>query len=200
MAGDLTQSTPGSLDGTAGGRILGTPAYMSPEQARGQAVDKRTDIWAFGCVALRNAHGPAAFGGDTISDIFVSVLEREPDWAALPAETPASIRTLLDRCLRKNPRKRLRDIADALIEIDDRASMPGTVPSGVVIAAPEGGRHRSRERLAWIVAAALAVVSGAMALVYLRPGRGGRPARVHDAPSGQLDLRIGKPGDLRDLA
>ena len=154
----------------SGGRILGTPAYMSPEQARGQAVDKRTDIWAFGCVLYEMLTGRPAFGGDTMSDMFVSVLEREPDWAALPAETPASIRTLLDRCLRKNPRKRLHDIADALIEIDDRASTPGTFPAARSVPAPAGGPHRNRERLAWIVAAALAVVSGAMALVYLRPG------------------------------
>ena len=193
VTGDVTQSTPGPLDGTAGGRILGTPAYMSPEQARGQAVDKRTDIWAFGCVLYEMLTGRPAFGGDTISDIFVSVLEREPDWAALPAETPAFIRTLLDRCLRKNPRKRLRDIADALIELDDRASMPGTVPSGVVIAAPEGGRHRSRERLAWIVAAALAVVSGAMALVYLRPGPVAGPLEFTMPPPDNWIFESGNP-------
>ena len=108
------------LDGTAAGRILGTPAYMSPEQARGQAVDKRTDIWAFGCVLYEMLSGRPPFAGDTMSDTFVSILEREPDWAALPApETPAHIRTLLERCLRKDPRKRLHDIADALIEMDD---------------------------------------------------------------------------------
>ena len=93
---------------------------MSPEQARGQTVDKRTDIWAFGCVLYEMLAGRRAFGGDTMSDTFVSILEREPDWAALPApQTPPSIRTLLERCLRKDPRKRLHDIADALIEIDD---------------------------------------------------------------------------------
>ena len=90
LEGDLTQRPSGSLDGTADGRILGTPAYMSPEQARGQAVDKRTDIWAFGCVLFEMLAGRRAFDGDTISDTFVSILEHEPDWAALPAETPAS--------------------------------------------------------------------------------------------------------------
>ena len=93
LDGDLTQRPSGSLDGTADGRILGTPAYMSPEQARGQAVDKRTDIWAFGCVLYEMLAGRPPFAGDTMSDTFVSILEREPDWAALPAgETPASIR------------------------------------------------------------------------------------------------------------
>ena len=86
----LTQRPPGSLDGTEEGRILGTPAYMSPEQARGQPVDKRTDIWAFGCVLFEMLTGRPAFDGDTISDMFVSILEREPDWAVLPAETPPS--------------------------------------------------------------------------------------------------------------
>ena len=85
LDGDLTQRPSGSFDGTAEGRILGTPAYMSPEQARGQAVDKRTDIWAFGCVLFEMLAGRRAFDGDTISDTFVSILEREPDWAALPA-------------------------------------------------------------------------------------------------------------------
>ena len=82
--GDSTQRPSGSFDGTADGRILGTPAYMSPEQARGQAVDKRTDIWAFGCVLYEMLAGRPAFRGDTISDTFVSILEREPDWSALP--------------------------------------------------------------------------------------------------------------------
>ena len=120
LDGDLTQRPSASLGRTAEGRILGTPAYMSPEQARGQAVDKRTDIWAFGCVLFEMLAGQRPFGGDTMSDTFVSILEREPDWSALPAGTPASIRTLLDRCLRKDPRKRLHDIADAFIDIDDR--------------------------------------------------------------------------------
>ena len=85
-------------------------------------MDKRTDIWAFGCVLYEMLSGRRAFDGDTISDTFVSVLEHEPDWDALPAATPASIRTLLERCLRKDPRKRLHDIADALIELEEPAS------------------------------------------------------------------------------
>ena len=92
---------------------------MSPEQARGQAVDKRTDIWAFGCVLFEMLAGRRAFPGDTMSDTFVSILEREPDWTALPTATPAAVRTLLDRCLRKDPANRLHDIADARIELDD---------------------------------------------------------------------------------
>jgi serine/threonine protein kinase/Tol biopolymer transport system component len=111
-----------SLDGTAEGRILGTPAYMSPEQARGLPVDKRTDIWAFGCVLYEMLSGRRPFGGDTVTDTLARILEHEPEWEALPAGTPLSIRTLLQRCLRKDPAKRLHDIADALIELEDTAA------------------------------------------------------------------------------
>ena len=104
---------------TQAGVILGTAAYMAPEQARGRAVDKRADIWAFGCVLFEMLSGQRAFGGETVSDSLAGVLEREPDWSALPHETPAPIRTLLRRCLRKDPEKRLHDIADARIEIEE---------------------------------------------------------------------------------
>jgi eukaryotic-like serine/threonine-protein kinase len=163
--GDMTVSpTLTSPAMTGMGVILGTAAYMSPEQARGRPLDKRTDIWAFGCVLYEMMTGRRAFGGETVTDTFVRILEHEPDWAALPSETPTSIRTLLERCLRKDPRKRLHDIADALIELDD-ADRPGRAGDGKVAAA---GPRRARERLAWIVAAALGMVSCAMAVLYLR--------------------------------
>ena len=92
---------------------------MSPEQARGQAVDKRTDIWAFGCVLYEMLTGRPAFRGETVSDTIAAILEREPDWSALPAQTPASIRRLLQRCLEKDPKRRLRDIGDARLEIEE---------------------------------------------------------------------------------
>ena len=102
--------------------VLGTAAYMSPEQARGQAVDKRTDIWAFGCVLYEMLTRQVAFSGETISDTIAAVLEREPNWAALPAATPSNIRRLLQRCLEKDPKRRLRDIADARLELDEELS------------------------------------------------------------------------------
>ncbi len=166
LAGDLTQRPPGSLDGTEEGRILGTPAYMSPEQARGQAVDKRTDIWAFGCVLFEMLAGRRAFDGDTISDTFVSILEREPHWDALPAETPMSVRALLERCLRKDPRNRLHDIADARIELDD-GSKPLASTRSATDATP-GKSGRVRDRLGWIVAAALALALGGTMLLNRR--------------------------------
>jgi Tol biopolymer transport system component len=101
------------------GAVIGTAAYMSPEQARGMPVDRRTDIWAFGCVVYEMLTGRVTFAGETVSDSIAKILEREPDWSALPATTPASIRRLLLRCLAKDPKKRVRDIADARIEIDE---------------------------------------------------------------------------------
>jgi Tol biopolymer transport system component len=113
-----------------GGIILGTAAYMAPEQARGKAVDKRADIWAFGLVLYEMLAGRTAFAGDTITDVLAAVLTREPDWTALPATTPASIRRLLVRCLEKDPKRRLRDIGDARLEIEDtiRSPMGDTSP------------------------------------------------------------------------
>ena len=97
---------------TNAGRVLGTAAYMSPEQARGQTVDKRADIWAFGCVIFEMLTGSAAFGGATVSDTVVAVLEHEPNWKALPASVPPNLRRLIERCLLKDVRRRLRDIGD----------------------------------------------------------------------------------------
>ena len=99
-------------DQTNAGVILGTVAYMSPEQARGKTVDKRTDIWAFGCVLYQMLTGRLAFRGETVSDTIVAILEREADWTALPAGTPAAVRRLQERCLEKDSRRRLRDIGD----------------------------------------------------------------------------------------
>ncbi len=116
---DVSQSPTMTVEGTRAGVILGTAAYMSPEQARGGIVDKRTDIWAFGCVLYEMLTGRAAFARGTTSDIIAAILEREPDWSALPRATPARIRDLLRRCLQKDATRRLHDIADARIEIED---------------------------------------------------------------------------------
>jgi eukaryotic-like serine/threonine-protein kinase len=108
-----------TLSGTRDGVILGTAAYMSPEQARGRPVDKRADIWAFGCVLYEMLTGRKAFDRETASDTMAAILEREPDWRRLPAATPALVRRLLQRCLEKDVTRRLRDIGDACLEIDD---------------------------------------------------------------------------------
>jgi serine/threonine-protein kinase len=103
---------------TGAGIAVGTPAYMSPEQARGQRVDRRTDIWSFGCVLFELLSGRRAFDGPSTSDVMVAVLEHDPDWSRLPATTPAPVRRLLTRCLTKDHRRRLRDVGDALLELD----------------------------------------------------------------------------------
>ena len=109
---------------SASGTILGTPAYMSPEQARGQSLDRRTDIWSFGCVLYEMLTGRAPFAGDTISDTLAAILEREPDRTMLPADTPVPIRRLLRRCLEKDRKRRLDSAADARLEIDDAMASP----------------------------------------------------------------------------
>jgi serine/threonine protein kinase/Tol biopolymer transport system component len=101
------------------GALVGTACYMSPEQARGKTVDKRTDVWSFGCVLFEMLTGRPPFGGDTITDVLAAIVEREPDWKALPPATPPGVRRLLVRCLEKDFHKRLRDIGDARIEIDE---------------------------------------------------------------------------------
>jgi Tol biopolymer transport system component len=137
---------------TQAGLIMGTAAYMSPEQARGRPVDRRADIWAFGCVLYEMLTGRTAFARATISDSIAAVLEHEPPWAALPGTTPASIRKLLQRCLEKDPRSRLRDIGDARIELVDAQATTG---DGSLSSIKAGGR-----RFAWVTAAvALAAVS-----------------------------------------
>ena len=118
-AGAPSSRQPADALKTIDGWVFGTCAYMSPEQARGLPVDKRADIWAFGCLLFEMLTGRRAFDGETVSETIAAVLEREPDWAALPKAAPHAVRRLLRRCLQKDPHLRLHDIADARIEIDD---------------------------------------------------------------------------------
>jgi hypothetical protein len=127
-ADDPTNSPTLSRAATAHGVILGTAAYMSPEQARGQAVDKRTDMWAFGGVLYELLTGKPAFQGDTVTEILAAVLRGEPDWPALPAATPPTVRVLLRRCLQKDKALRLRDAGDAGREIQDALTAPDVSP------------------------------------------------------------------------
>ena len=102
------------------GIILGTAAYMSPEQARGRPADKRSDIWAFGAVLYEMLTGKRAFDGDDISYTLANILKSEPDWNALPADTPAAVRRVLRRCLEKDPKRRTHDIADVRLDLDEK--------------------------------------------------------------------------------
>jgi eukaryotic-like serine/threonine-protein kinase len=115
-----------TLSGTGEGLVLGTATYMSPEQARGQPVDKRADIWAFGCVLYEMLTGRLAFSGATVSDTIAAILERDVDWTSLPSSTPSSIRRLLQRCVTKDPGRRLRDIGDARLELDESSTVEWT--------------------------------------------------------------------------
>jgi eukaryotic-like serine/threonine-protein kinase len=121
---DLSNSPTLARAGTEAGMILGTPAYMSPEQARGKPVDKRTDIWAFGCVFYEMLTGGPAFPGETIADSVARIIERSPDFEALPGSMPPSVRLLVRRCLERDSRERLRDIGDARIEIGQALAAP----------------------------------------------------------------------------
>jgi serine/threonine protein kinase/Tol biopolymer transport system component len=121
---DLTQAPAVTVLATREGTLLGTAAYMSPEQARGQAVDKQTDIWAFGCVLYELLTGRAAFARGTITDTLAAIVERDPAWDALPSSTPHVVVRLVRRCLEKDPRRRLHDISDARIEIEEALQAP----------------------------------------------------------------------------
>jgi eukaryotic-like serine/threonine-protein kinase len=118
------------------GLVLGTAAYMSPEQARGQPIDRRTDIWAFGCVLYEMLTGRSVFARPSVPDTVAAILEREPDWSALPASTPASVRRLLGRCFEKDRRQRLRDIGDARADLagDDTTEPHADRQSGLSVA------------------------------------------------------------------
>ena len=140
--GESPNSPTLTITATQGGIILGTAAYMSPEQARGKPVDKRADIWAFGVVLFEMLTGNTAFDGETVSDMLAAVIKTEPDWDVLPAGIPASIRRLLGRCLEKDPKLRLRDIGDARIEILEAMAPPQTVPPPAVSELPSPATER----------------------------------------------------------
>jgi serine/threonine protein kinase/Flp pilus assembly protein TadD len=121
------------ITATEPGRVVGTPAYMSPEQARGQDADYRTDIWSFGCILYQMLTAHLPFEGGTATDTLARIVESEPDWDLLPKETPINIRTLLSSCLEKDPSRRLEDIADAAKEIHETLSKPVTAPSAKLL-------------------------------------------------------------------
>ena len=154
---DLSESPTVTAAGTREGMILGTAAYMSPEQARGKLLDRRTDIWSFGCVVYEMLTGHAAFLGETLADTIAKILGREPDWRALPDQTPASVRVLLRRCLERDAKRRLRDVGDARLEFDDAAAaVHGDTTSPAARLDRAGARPPSR----WALVASLTVLAG----------------------------------------
>ncbi len=128
---NLSASPTMTYAATGAGVILGTAAYMSPEQARGKAVDRRTDVWSFGCVLFECLAGRRAFDGETVSDMVARILEREPDWSALPRDVPPPLRALLERCLAKEAKRRLQAIGEARIALEaDRRAAAVAAPAG----------------------------------------------------------------------
>ena len=164
--------------------ILGTAAYMSPEQARGQPVDKRTDIWAFGCVLYEMLTGRLAFEGETSSDTLAQVLTRDPDWTALPPGMPAGLRGLLGDALVRDPKERLHDIGDARLAIAHLSRE-----------APESVPRVQRSRLPWLVAGAFGLVAVVAVAFPLLSARKTTPT---DGPLRKLTLPRpgGNPGDF----
>ncbi len=166
---DIEKSPTITAQMTAPGVIMGTAAYMSPEQARSRSVDKRTDIWAFGCVLYECLSGKRAFQGETVSDTLAHILKDEPDWTKLPTNIPPSIRILLRRCLQKDKKKRLRDIGDAKIEIEERSAV-----------LPEEFRGMRRFPLRWILGGgtallAIGILIGQLVLKPSRPESSSNP-------------------------
>jgi hypothetical protein len=195
-----TLTTPAA---TLAGVILGTAAYMAPEQARGKVVDRRADIWAFGCVVFETFTGQRTFEGDLISDVLASVLKTEPNWRALPVDTPTALQRLLRRCLEKDPRRRLQASGEARAQIDDLLS---GAPDATVAPALSRALPRWRRVLPWAVVGTLAAGLAAMLVQWApwRPAapRGAAAARhAHDhhgiRPSGPDDQRQrSRPGPL----
>jgi len=200
-SGSIANSPTMTSPATAFGMIIGTAAYMSPEQARGRVVDRRADIWAFGVVLYEMLSGRRAFEGEDISITLANVMKDEVAWDALPKDLLAPIARLLRRCLEKDPKKRLSSIGDARLEIDEALTSPAPDVSGAsgALAAPSS---RGGSRLAWLVASAAGV--GLAALAYLHfTERPPEPALMHVSlpiPAGGAGFLGVSPDGRRVLA
>jgi len=182
LESDRAAAVEDSLDGRAdeGGRILGTPAYMSPEQASGLPLDRRTDVWAFGCVLFEMLAGRAPFEADSAAEILARVREQEPDWSALPLATPQAVRTLLRQCLQKDPVRRLRDVRDAMLGLDAALAAERHAAAG----------QPTTRRLTWshrVLGAAVLAALLVAAWQLWPTGEAPRP----NAPGLHLDLDLG---------
>ena len=175
------------------GMILGTAAYMAPEQARGKAVDKRADIWAFGVVLYEMLTGRRAFGGDEVSDVLAAVLRQDIDWSALPGDTPPRLRRLLERCLDRDVKSRLRDIGEARVEIAN----PGAPDTRRAASAPHRRRAPGSGMRSMLALAAVVAAGSLAAFALTRPAAGipdPFPARIEISASGGLRAVSRWPG------
>src|SRR5262249_38211269 len=161
---DLSDSPTIVTSSTRPNVLMGTAAYMSPEQIRGHVADARCDVWAFGCVLYEILSGKPAFSGETITDLISGIIRIEPDWNALPAKTSPAVRSILRRCLNKDRRLRFHAIGDARIALEEAQATPGAVPLA---------RLKTRGRITWIIAATgLAGIGVLLGATYFVP----RPA------------------------
>ncbi len=163
---DIANSPTMSRAATLAGVLLGTAAYMSPEQAKGKAVDRRADIWAFGCVLYEMLTGKMAFRGETVTDTLAAVIRADPDWSQLPATTPIRVRVLLQRCLQKDPKQRLQAIGDARISLEEVLSGAADPTLAASAARP------ATQRWLWpgvAVVFAVLAIGGLLAFLDLRP-------------------------------
>ena len=174
-AANISSSPTLTIAATRAGMILGTAAYMAPEQAKGRPADRRSDIWAFGCVFYEMLSGKQPFSGETVSDTLAEVLKSDPDWSALPADTPASIQKLLRRCLAKDPKQRLQAIGEARITIEEALglSVRGsatdlTAPVGMAAGSRQATVRPWRRALPWALAALLLVTTSFFAALTWR--------------------------------
>jgi serine/threonine protein kinase len=182
---DISNSPTITSESTKAGIILGTAAYMSPEQAKGKAVDRRADIWSFGVVLFEMLSGRQMYVGETAADIMAAVVRAEPEWSMLPKKLPRPVRELLQRCLVKDDRRRLRDMGDARLALEDAMNAPPEAAS----VAPPNPRWRA---LPWVIAAAAITVAAWTSFSY-RAGSGAGPG----AP---LHLDIGYPSDVEPIS
>jgi eukaryotic-like serine/threonine-protein kinase len=193
FAGDVADGNPSqsptlSAVATMQGVLLGTAAYMSPEQARGKAVDKRTDIWALGCVLYEMLTGKQAFDGEDITEILATVVKTEPDWNRLPQDTPPIVRMLLRRCLQKDRALRMQAAGDVRIEIVDALTTPPTAAAATVDLATKSWR----ERLAWPTAAVLALIAIAFGIGFTLRA----PKPLQPVQAVRLSAEIGADANL----
>ena len=180
---DISHSPTLSQAATQAGVLLGTAAYMSPEQARGKPVDKRTDIWAFGVVLYEMLTGRRIFEGEDVTDTLASVLKSDPEWKALSAETPAVVRRLLQRCLMRDAQRRLRDIGEARITIEEYLADPS---GGIVQPGSDAVQAPPQSKLPWVAASLVSVLIAGGTAWNLKPEVPGTVSRFsHVLPEGQ---------------
>jgi serine/threonine-protein kinase len=199
---DLTASptitSPAMMTGV--GVILGTAAYMAPEQARGREADKRSDIWAFGCVLYEMLTARRAFEGELISDVLASVLKTEPDWKVLPPETPAGLRGLLRRCLDKDPRRRLQAIGEARVQIEEWLSGPREEHAGAATASTTQRMSLRRVLSIAVASGTVLIAASALATIWLTRRAPPTPAPVRFTIVPPASHEFARIPTLRDLA